>query len=144
MQNDTDVPDSQSPPDYDPSGSSRQRRITDPNHQRALDALTLSEAALKDDRAVEGGGLRSTWSPDHEFNNDMQRAQQLERRSLANLGKRVSKRITASMLLISEVANNPEFWKKLRPKERKPVGWGQSFKALVTSSCTSFLSYVHV
>ena len=135
MQN--DVLDSQSPPDYEPSGSSRERCVTNPNHQRALDALTLNEAALKDDRAVEGGGLRSTWSPEHAFHNDMQRAQQ--RRSLVDFGKRVSKRITASMVSLSEVANDPEFWKKLRPKERKPVGWRESFKALVTSSCTFFL-----
>lgn len=111
------------------------RRQTDPHHQRAMDLLTLNETALNDERAVEGGGLRSTWSPDHEFENDIP----AKRHSFAEFGKRVSKRITSSMLSISEMAHDPELWNKFRPVERKPVGWRQSFKALVKSSFLNWL-----
>jgi len=107
------------------------------HHQRAMDTLTLNQAALEnpeafDHRTVEGGGLRSTWSPDHEFEND------IPSNSFAALGERISKRFTAmtssTVTTVGAVAQNPEFWNKFRPKERKQVGWVQSFRSLATCS----------
>lgn len=93
------------------------------HHKRAMDLLTLNQAALNaDDRVVEGGGLRSAWSPDHESERDPPQT------SFAALGSRISQRFTT-------VAQQPEFWNKFKQKESKSVGWLRSIKALSTSSC---------
>jgi len=101
--------------------------------------LILNDAAMRhpvgfdeiDHRMVEGGGLRSTWSPDHEFENDI---------PYQSFSERLSKRLSSfSVTSVSSIAKNPEFWNRLRPRQKVFVPWKQSFRALATYSWLNYM-----
>jgi hypothetical protein len=101
------------------AGQHRQA-IQDAHRRRAMDLLTLNDPNFEDQRTVEGGGLRSTWSPDHQFEDDIPPP----RHSWVTFREQISKRINSSIF---------------KPRKRKHVPWLTSLKALATCSCMYFV-----